>query len=146
MQITHPEFDRSRETKPLVGNMYQYHLFPMLFIFGLISFAALFDDMTFKLFGLHKRRKAFILGCANLITAIVVEDVAWFINRWLFPLVNDPKAGQLMQLNDWTSIHLGAINLGDFVIPNWYLIGVAMASTGYYIAFRGHNIIRNADK
>src|ERR671926_390253 len=70
----HPEFDRSRETKPIIGNMYQYHLFPMLFIFILISFAALFDDMTFKLFGKRKRRKAFFLGCANLITAITIED------------------------------------------------------------------------
>ena len=82
----HPEFDRSRETKPIIGNMYQYHLFPMLFIFVLISFAALFDDMTFKLFGKRKRRKAFFLGCANLITAITVEDFAWFVNRWLVPL------------------------------------------------------------
>jgi hypothetical protein len=59
---SHPEFDRSREVKPIIGNMYQYHIFPMLFIFVLISFAALFDDMTFKLFGARKRRKAFILG------------------------------------------------------------------------------------
>jgi hypothetical protein len=59
---THSEIDRSREVKPIIGNMYQYHLFPMLFIFILISFAALFDDMTFKLFGKKKRRKAFSLA------------------------------------------------------------------------------------
>src|ERR671926_159745 len=74
----HPEFDRSRETKPIVGNMYQYHLFPMLFIFVLISFAALWDDMLFKLLGRHKRVKALLLGIANLITALVAEDFAWF--------------------------------------------------------------------
>jgi hypothetical protein len=141
VQSNHPEFDQSRETKPILGNMYQYHLFPMLFIFILISFAALFDDMSFKLFGGRKRRKALVLGCANLITAIIVEDFAWFVNRWLVPLIEDPKAGRLMQHNDWTSMHLGAIDIGSFVIPNWYLLGIALATIAYYIAFRKHNII-----
>jgi hypothetical protein len=142
VQSNHPEFDRSRETKPIIGNMYQYHLFQMLFIFALISFAALFDDMSFKLFGGRKRRKAFVLGCANLITAVLVEDFAWFVNRWLVPLQDDPKGGQLMQFTDWTSIHLGAIdNNGSFVIPNWYFIAFALAALFYYMAFRKHNII-----
>ena len=122
--MSHPELDRSREVKPIIGNTYQYHLFPILFIFVLISFAALFDDMTFKLFGARKRRKAFILGCANLIATILVEDFAWFVNRWLVPLADDPKAGQLMQFTDWTSMHLGATEINRFVIPNWYLIAV----------------------
>src|SRR5919107_6378444 len=56
VQVIDPNFDRSRETEPIIGNMYQYHLFPMLFIFILISFAALFDDMTFRLFGKSKRK------------------------------------------------------------------------------------------
>jgi hypothetical protein len=138
----HPEFDRSRETKPIIGNMYQYHLFPMLFIFVLISFAALFDDMTFKLFGKRKRRKAFFLGCANLITAITIEDFAWFVNRWLVPLASDPKGGQLMQATDWTSIHLGAMKLANsFVIPYWYLIAIVVATVSYYVAFRKHDMI-----
>ena len=138
----HPEFDRSRETKPIIGNMYQYHLFPMLFIFILISFAALFDDMTFKLFGKRKRRKAFFLGCANLITAITVEDFAWFVNRWLVPLASDPKGGQLMQATDWTSMHLGAIKLANsFVMPYWYLIAIVVATVSYYVAFRKHDMI-----
>ena len=141
--MSHPELDRSREAKPIIGNMYQYHIFPMLFIFVLISFAALFDDMTFKLFGARKRRKAFILGCANLITAILVEDFAWFVNRWLVPLGDDPKAGQLMQFTDWTSMHLGAMEINGLVIPNWYLIAVVLAAFAYYIAFRGYNKIQS---
>jgi hypothetical protein len=88
-----------------------------------------------------KRRKALVLGCANLITAIIVEDFAWFVNRWLVPLMKGPKAGRLMQHNDWTSMHLGAIDIGSFVIPNWYLLGIALATIAYYIAFRKHNII-----
>src|ERR687886_1388457 len=139
VQSNHPEFDHSRETKPIIGNMYQYHIFPMLFIFVLITFAALFDDMTFKLFGARKRRKAFILGCANLITAILVEDFAWFVNRWLVPLGDDPKAGQLMQFTDWTSMHLGAMDIGSFVIPNWYIIALAIVTLAYYGAFRKHD-------
>src|SRR5919108_4297524 len=55
VQVIDPNFDRSRETEPIFGNMYQYHLFPMLFIFILVGFAALFDDMTFRLFGQSKR-------------------------------------------------------------------------------------------
>ena len=63
----------------------------MLFIFILISFAALWDDMLFKLLGRHTRVKAAFVGIANLITAIVVEDFAWFVNRWAVPLESDPK-------------------------------------------------------
>jgi hypothetical protein len=142
VQVIDPNFDRSRETEPIIGNMYQYHLFPMLFIFILISFAALFDDMTFRLFGKSKRREAFFLGFANLVTAITVEDFAWFVNRWLVPLENDPKGEQLMQFSDWTSMHLGALDIGsNFVIPYWYLIAIAGATMAYYVAFKNHDII-----
>jgi hypothetical protein len=142
VQVIDPNFDRSRETEPIIGNMYQYHLFPMLFIFILISFAALFDDMTFRLFGKSKRREAFFLGIANLVTAITVEDLAWFVNRWLVPLEDDPKGEQLMQFSDWTSMHLGALDIGsNFVIPYWYLIAIAGATMAYYVAFRNHDII-----
>ena len=142
VQVIDPNFDRSRETEPIIGNMYQYHLFPMLFIFILISFAALFDDMTFRLFGKSKRREAFFLGIANLVTAITVEDFAWFVNRWLVPLEDDPKGEQLMQFSDWTSMHLGALDIGsNFVIPYWYLIAIAGATMAYYVAFRNHDII-----
>jgi hypothetical protein len=142
VEVKDSNFDRSRETRPIIGNMYQYHLFPMLFIFVLISFAALWDDMTFKLLGRHKRIKAMYLGLANLITAIVVEDFAWFVNRWLVPLASDPKGGLLMQSTDWTSIHLGAISAGSFVVPNWYLIAIALATALYYGAFRKHDRVQ----
>lgn len=140
VQVIDTNGDRSRETAPIIGNMYQYHLFPMLFIFVLISFAAMWDDMTFRLLGRHKRGKAFLLGCANLVTAITVEDFAWFANRALVPLASDPKGGLLMQASDWTSMHVGAIDLGgSFVIPVWYVIAAAAAAGGYYIAFRKHD-------
>jgi hypothetical protein len=126
----------SRETRPIIGNMYQYHLFPMLFIFFLISFASLWDDMTFKLLGKHKRIKAFMLGCANLTAAILIEDFAWFMNRWLVPLASDPKGGMLMQMSDWTSRHLGAADLGSFVIPLWYVAAAVLAGSMYFGAFR----------
>ena len=132
-------FDRSRETEPIIGNMYQYHLFPMLFIFALISFTALWDDMSFKLLGHHKRVKAAFIGVANLITAILVEDFAWFANRWAVPLESDPKGGLLMQSSDWTSMHMGAIDVGSFVIPVWYLVAVTTAALAYYGGFRKHN-------
>lgn len=140
--VTDSNFDRSRETKPIIGNMYQYHLFPMLFIFVLISFAALWDDMSFKLLGRHKRVKAAFIGVANLTTAIVVEDFAWFANRWTVPLESDPKGGMLMQLSDWTSMHMGAIDVGSFVIPTWYIIAVAIAALAYYGGFRKHDRMR----
>jgi hypothetical protein len=140
VQVVDSNFDRSRETRPIIGNMYQYHLFPMLFIFVLISFAAFWDDMSFKLLGRHKRIKAVFLGIANLITAILVEDFAWFVNRYLVPLADDPKGHMLMQSSDWTSMHLGAIDIGgSFVIPNWYLIAIALATLAYYGAFRKHD-------
>jgi hypothetical protein len=139
VRVTNSNFDRSRETEPIIGNMYQYHLFPMLFIFVLVSFVALWDDMSFKLLGRHKRIKAAFIGVANLITAIVVEDFAWFANRWVVPLESDPKGGMLMQFSDWTSMHMGAIDLGNFVIPVWYIVAVAVAALAYYGGFRDHN-------
>ncbi len=139
VEVIDANFDRSRETKPIIGNMYQYHLFPMLFIFVLISFAALWDDMAFKLLGRHKRVKALVFGFANLITAITIEDLAWFVNRSLVPLADDPKGGQLMQFSDWTSMHLGVIDVGSFVIPNWYIIALAFVTLAYYGAFRKHD-------
>ena len=138
---THTSFDLSRETKPIIGNMYQYHIFPMLFIFILVSFVSLWDHMTIKLLGKRKRLNAIMLGFANLITAIMIEDFAWFVNRYTLPLENDPHGGQLMQFSDWTSIHLGALDVGDFVIPYWYFIALALAIFAYYIAFREHNRI-----
>jgi hypothetical protein len=76
VQETSTSFDLSRETKPIIGNMYQYHIFPMLFIFLLISFVSLWDHMTIKLLGKRKRLNAIMLGFANLITAIMIEDFA----------------------------------------------------------------------
>lgn len=140
VEVTDSNFDRSRETEPIIGNMYQYHLFPMLFIFVLISFAALWDDITFKLLGRHKRVKAAFLGCANLIAAITIEDFAWFVNRWLVPLADDPKGGMLMQFSDWTSMHMGALNIaGALVIPGWYLLAIGISALAYYGAFRNHD-------
>lgn len=136
VQANYPTYDRSRETRPIIGNMYQYHLFPMLFIFFLISFAALWDDMTLRLFGRHSRIKAAMIGVANLVMAILVEDFAWFANRYIAPLQDDPKGGQLMQSTDWTSMHMGAINMGHFVIPIWYLVAIAIAAAAYYGGFR----------
>ena len=139
VEVNDANFDRSRETKPIIGNMYQYHLFPMLFIFILISFVALWDDIAFKLLGKHKRIKALMLGFANLIAAITIEDLAWFVNRALVPLSDDPKGFQLMQFSDWTSMHLGAIDMGSFVIPNWYIVSLALITLLYYWAFRKHD-------
>ena len=139
VEVNDANFDRSRETKPIIGNMYQYHLFPMLFIFILISFVALWDDIAFKLLGKHKRIKALMLGFANLIAAITIEDLAWFVNRALVPLSDDPKGFQLMQFSDWTSMHIGAIDAGSFVIPNWYIVSLALITLLYYWAFRKHD-------
>ena len=71
-----------------------------------------------------------------------MEDFAWFVNRWLVPLESDPKGGMLMQASDWTSMHLGAIDLGSFVIPGWYLVAIAIATLAYYAAFRKHDQLR----
>ncbi len=95
----------------------------------------------YQLLGKRNRLNAVMLGSANLITAITIEDFTWFVNRYTLPLENEPHGGQLMQISDWTSIHLGALDIGDFVIPYWYFIALALATFAYYSAFREHNRI-----
>jgi hypothetical protein len=58
------------------------------------------------------------------------------------PLESDPKGGQLMQATDWTSMHMGYIDLGPFVLPGWYLVALAFATLAYYGAFRKHDQLR----
>jgi len=36
-------------------------------------------------------------------------------------------------------MHLGAIDIGSFVIPSWYIIALALATVAYYGAFRKHD-------
>jgi hypothetical protein len=38
--------------------------------------------MTIKLLGKRKRLNGVMLGPANLITAITIEDFTWFVNRY----------------------------------------------------------------
>lgn len=65
----------------------------------------------------REKGKSLFLGCANLIAATTVEDFAWFVHRSVLPLQDDPKGGTLMQISDYTSMHLGALDLGSFMEP-----------------------------
>jgi hypothetical protein len=105
----------------------------------LTIFAALFDDVAFKLFGKRQRKKAFFLGCANLLAAITVEDLHGLYINQLLPLQDDPKGGPLMQFFDWTSMHLGALDAESSVVPCWYVIAIIIATSAYFFAFRRHN-------
>jgi hypothetical protein len=53
-----------------------------------------------------KEEEAIFLGFANLVTAITVEDFAWFVNRWLVSLEDDPKGEQLMQFSEYNNEEL----------------------------------------
>lgn len=44
-----------------------------------------------------------------------------------------------MQSTNWTSMHLGAIDVGSFVVPAWYLVAIAIAALAYYGGFRKHD-------
>ena len=33
-------------------------------------------------------------------------------------------------------MHLGALDVGSFVVPIWYIVAIALAAGAYYIAFR----------
>ena len=131
-----------RVATPIIGGLYSYHIFPMMILFVLIAFTPFFDSISFNILGRHKRRKTFSLGIAGVITAILVEDFAWFFYRWSLPLDNDPKKGLLMQASDWTVKNLGGISLPSidgfhaFVIPYWYLVAIGLASLFYYYSFR----------
>jgi hypothetical protein len=131
-----------RVATPLVGGLYSYHIFPMMILFFLISFTPFFDSISFNILGRHKRRKTFSLGISGVISAILVEDVAWFFYRWWLPLDDDPKKGLLMQASDWTTRTLGGLtvpslgNFHGFMIPYWYLIAIGLAGLFYYYSFR----------
>ena len=132
-----------RVATPLIGDLYSYHIFPMIIIFILVGFGPFFDSVSFNILGRHERRKSASLGIANVLTAILVEDFTWFFYRWWLPLDNDPKKGLLMQASDWTAKNVGSLEMpqvsswvGSFVIPNWYIIVIAIAAFFYYYAFR----------
>jgi hypothetical protein len=114
--------------KPIISNMYQYHLFPVLFIFILISFVALFDDI--RIIRRVKEKKGIHSWMCESYYGHSGRRLWMVLNRWLVLLEEDPKAGLLMQSTDWTSIHLGIIEISKFVIPNWYLLAIAMALAG----------------
>jgi hypothetical protein len=44
-----------------------------------------------------------------------------------------------MQYLDWASMHIGAIDVGSFGIPVWYLFTTGSATVAYYAAFRKHD-------
>ena len=131
-----------RVATPIIGGLYSYHLFPMMLIFILTGFYPFFDSISFNILGRHKREKTFALGVASVVSAILVEDFAWFFYRWWLPLDDDPKRYLLMQASDWTTRTLGGLPVhnpgafGSFVVPYWYLIAIAIAGVCYYIAFR----------
>jgi hypothetical protein len=131
-----------RVATPVIGGLYSYHLFPMMLIFILTGFGPFFDSISFNILGRHKREKTAALGVANVISAVMVEDLSWFFYRWWLPLDIDPKKGLLMQASDWTTRSLGGLPIhnlgafGNFVIPYWYLAAIAIAGFCYYIAFR----------
>ena len=89
----------------------------------------------------RKRKKGLFLGCANLLAAITVEDFAWFVHKSALSLQDDPKGGTLVQFSDWTSMHLGALDAGSFVVPSCYIIAIATATSAYFFPFRKHNKI-----
>jgi hypothetical protein len=80
----------------------------MIVIFILVGFGSFFDSVSFHILERHKRRKAASLRVASVISAILIEDFAWFIFRWL-PLDNDPKRGLLMQISDWTTHNMSEL-------------------------------------
>ena len=96
-----------RLTTPIIEWTLLYHIYPVMVIYFLVGFVLFFDSISFK--ERHKRRRAALLGVANVISAMMVEDFSWFYYRWLLPLDNDPKKGFLMQTSDWTTKNLGYI-------------------------------------
>lgn len=136
-----------RVSTPILGGLYSYHIFPMIVIFILVGFGPFFDSVSFNILGRHERRKAASLGVASVISAILVEDFAWFIFRWWLPLDNDPKRGMLMQASDWTTHNVGGLTIsksslygGGFVIPYWYIIAGIIVGFFFYYAFKKSKI------
>ena len=67
-----------RVATPIVAGLYSYHIFPMIIIFILVGFGPFFDSISFNILGKHERRKAASLGFANVLSAIMVEDLTRF--------------------------------------------------------------------
>ena len=128
---------------PILGDLYSYHVFPMLVIFILVGFGPFFDSHSFNILGRHERRKSASLGVASVISAILVEDFAWFFFRWGLPLDNDPKRGMLMQVGLDNTHNIGGLTIlksssfgSGFVIPYWYIIAGIIAGFFFYYAFK----------
>ena len=57
-----------RVATPIIGELYSYHIYPMMVIFIIIGFGPFFDSVSFNILGRHERRKAIALGVANVIS------------------------------------------------------------------------------
>ena len=118
-----------RVSTPILGDLYSYHVFPMLVIFILVGFGPFFDSHSFNILGRHERRKSASLGVASVISAILVEDFAWFFFRWGLPLNNDPKRGMLMQVGLDNTHNIGGLTILShlhLVVVLLYHIGILL--------------------
>lgn len=55
-------------------------------------------------------------------------------------LLSEIISGGISDPDAWTMAR--AVNVGSFVIPNWYFVVTALAVLAYYGAFRKHDILR----
>jgi hypothetical protein len=126
---------------PIFLGFYEYHIFPMLVIFGLVGFLPFLDDVLFMFRpqSVEKLRTG-ILGIANIFLAVWFEDISWFVCRMIRPLEGDPLGGKWIQvvgvdgLPEWTA-RMGYLALGGNAIPYWYVIAAFSLVIVYSVVF-----------
>ena len=108
---------------PVVLGFADYHLFPMLPIFLVVSYSALLDNMLHAVKGEpHLFLRPILVGSGHMVLSVVVEDAAYFLwgGIWITP-------------QNWTA-RWGYVTIAGAVIPYWYILSVALALALYILA------------
>ncbi len=106
----------------------------MIPLLAFIAFQPLIHQYLIGSYSAIVKRGIIILGFANFLLALTVNDLFYFVFRRINPSASDPLAGEWIRQADWTAQILGSIDLFGVVFPTWYLITIIIF-VPVYLAF-----------
>lgn len=108
--------------QPVLGSWYNYHLVFFLPILAWLAFQPFINQVIQKVRSSENFRRTSALGLASVFLGVILEDVGWFLLRFLAPLRSDPLAHQWIRGSDYTSSVIGYATIFGTAIPLWYFV------------------------